>query len=235
MTWSYFCYKLANILLGTKVERNVEWMPDFLKQNGSVCRVKSTANTEESLWLKFSVIEREHRFVGKDTSCDKGNVARSVYWRVTKTKRPECKICSKQRITIPSIRIRTSDLLKLIMSLNLRKTNGIVGMWAPSKKASNVRPLTHLFNHCIRLSYFPSPWMEAKVVALLKPGKDTKSPQYLHPIFLLTTMFENVSHKIVQRHTDKWSLLNTSQFDLGARHSTALHCMRLMDHVTLNF
>jgi len=108
------------------------------------------------------------------------------------------------------------------MSLNLRKTNGIDGMWAPSKKASNVRPLRHLFNPCIRLSYFPSPWLEAKVVALLKPGKDPKFPQYLHPIVLLTTIFEKIIHKIVQKHVDKGSFLNTSQFDLGAHHSTTL-------------
>jgi len=210
-------------------------MPDFLKQNGSFLRVKAPANTRESLWLKFSVIERKTRFVGKDTSCVKGKVARSVYWRVTKTIKPECKICSKPRITTRSIRIRTYDLLKLIMSLNLRKTNGIDGMWAPSKKASNIRSLTHLFNPCIRLSYFPSPWMEAKMADLLKPGKDPKSLQYLHPIVLLTTIFEKVIHKIVQRHIDKGSLLKTSQYNLGARHSTTLQCMRLMDHVTLNF
>jgi hypothetical protein len=34
--------------------------------------------------------------------------------------------------------------------------------------------LTHLFNHCLRLSHFPKPWKEAKVMTLLKPGKDTK-------------------------------------------------------------
>jgi hypothetical protein len=45
--------------------------------------------------------------------------------------------------------------------------------------------LTHLINHCIRLSHFPTSWKEAKVVALLKPGKDPKFPQNLRPISLL--------------------------------------------------
>jgi hypothetical protein len=31
------------------------------------------------------------------------------------------------------------------------------------------------------------------------------------------------------------NLLNASQFGFRARHSTTLQCMRLMDHVTLNF
>jgi hypothetical protein len=208
----------------------------FLKQNGSVLRVK--ANTGESLWLKFSVIEKETRFVGQDTSRVKENVARSVYWRVTKTMRLECKICTKPRMTIPSIRIRTFGILKAIMSFNLRKTSGIDGMWASSKRVSNVKPLTHLFKPFIRLSYFPSPWKEAKVVTLLRPGKDPKSSQYLRPIILLTTtgkIFEKIIHKIFQRHIDEQGLLNTSQFGFRAPNSTTLQCMRLMDHTILNF
>jgi len=53
-------------------------MPDFLNQNGSALMVKAPANMGESLWVKFSVIEREHRFVGQDSSRVKEKVARSV-------------------------------------------------------------------------------------------------------------------------------------------------------------
>jgi hypothetical protein len=41
--------------------------------------------------------------------------------------------------------------------------------------------------------------------------------------------------KIVQRHIGGKGLLNAGQFAFRARHSTTLQCMRLMDHVTLNF
>jgi len=54
-------------------------MPDFLNRNGSVLRMKAPANTGASLWVKFSAIEREHYFVGQDTSRVKEKVARSVY------------------------------------------------------------------------------------------------------------------------------------------------------------
>jgi hypothetical protein len=98
--------------------------------------------------------------------------------------------------------------------------------------------LTHLFNHCLRLSPFPKPWKEAKVITLQKPGKNPKFPPNLRPISLLSItgkLFEKVILKIVQRRIEERGLLNASHFGFRARHSTILQCMRLTDHVTLNF
>jgi hypothetical protein len=98
--------------------------------------------------------------------------------------------------------------------------------------------LTHLFNHCSRLSHSPKFWMEAKVLTLPKRGKDPKFPQNLHPISLLSTtgkLFEKIILHIVQKYTEEGTLLNASQFGFRACHSTTLQFMRLTDHVTLNF
>jgi hypothetical protein len=138
-------------------------------------------------------------------------------------------------------KIRPRDLLKLISSLKLKKACGIDGVPNECLRHLPRRPLvhlTHLINHCIRLSHFPMPWKEAKVIALLKAGKDPKLPQNLHSISLLSTtgkLFEKVILKIVQRHTENRKLLNANQFGFRTRHSTTLQCMRLADHVTLNF
>jgi hypothetical protein len=78
----------------------------------------------------------------------------------------------------------------------------------------------------------------SKDITLLKRDKDQKFPQHLHLISLLSTtgkLFEKVILKIVQRHIEESGLLNASQFGFRASHSMTLQCMRLTDHVTLNF
>jgi hypothetical protein len=90
----------------------------------------------------------------------------------------------------PPERIRPSDLQKLISSLKLRKSCGIDGITNECTRYLLRRPLvhlTHLFNHCFRLSHFPKSWKEAKIITLQKPRKDPKFPQNLRSISLLST------------------------------------------------
>jgi hypothetical protein len=131
----------------------------------------------------------------------------------------------------PPQRIRPCDVQKLIKSLKLRKACGIDGI--PNERLRHLpkRPfvhLTHLFNHCLRLSHFLNPWKEAKVITLPKPGKDPKIPKNLRPISLLSTtgrLFEKVFLKLLQNHIEERGLLNATQFGFRARHSTTLQCI----------
>jgi hypothetical protein len=66
------------------------------------------------------------------------------------------------------------------LKLKLRKACGINSIPNECLRHFARRPLvhlTHLINNCIRLSHFPKSWKEAKVITLLKPGKDPKSTQ----------------------------------------------------------
>jgi hypothetical protein len=77
-----------------------------------------------------------------------------------------------------SERVRPCDLQKLIKYLKLRKACGIDGIPKECFRHLPTRPLihlTHLFNHCLRLSHFSSSWKEAKVINLPKPGMDQNS------------------------------------------------------------
>jgi hypothetical protein len=138
-------------------------------------------------------------------------------------------------------RIRPRELQKLANSLKIRKACGIDGIQNEYLRQLPRRPLvhlTHLINHCHRPSHFPTPWKDAKIITLPKPGKDSKFPHNLRPISLLSTtgkLFEKVILNIVERHIDEKDLLNAGQFGFRAYHSTTLQCMRLTDHVTLNF
>jgi hypothetical protein len=119
--------------------------------------------------------------------------------------RLEFKLCSKLQIKTSSERIRPCDLQKLLNSLKLKKACGIDGIPNECLRHLSRRPLvhlTHLINHCIWLSHFPTSWKEAKVVALPKPGKDPKFPQNLRPISLFSStgkVFEKVMLEIVKR------------------------------------
>jgi hypothetical protein len=141
----------------------------------------------------------------------------------------------------PPETIRPYDLQKLINSQKLKTVCGIDNIPNECLRHLPRRPLvhlTHLANNCIRLSHFSKSWKEAKVIALSKLGKDPKFSQNRRPISLLPTtgkLFEKVILNIVQRHIEDKGLLNASQFGFRARHSTTLQCMRLTDHVTLNF
>jgi hypothetical protein len=130
---------------------------------------------------------------------------------------------------------------KLANSLKLRKACGLDVIPNEYLRHLPRRPLvylTYLFNHCLRLSYFPKYWKEARVITLPKPGKDPIYPQNLRPISLLSTTAELIGKvilKILQRHTQGKGRLNASQFGFRASHNTALQCVWLTDHVTLNF
>jgi hypothetical protein len=122
----------------------------------------------------------------------------------------------------------------------LRKACGLDGI--PNECLGYLLPrrplvrLTRLFNHCFGLSHFPL--VGRKDITLPKSGKEPKFPQNLGPISLLCTtgnLFEKVIPEVIQRHIEERGLLNESQFGFRARHSTTLQCMKLTDHVALNF
>jgi hypothetical protein len=88
---------------------------------------------------------------------------------------------------------RPCDIQKLLKSLKLRKDCGIDGIPNESLWHLPRHPLvhlTHVLNHCLRLSHFPTPRKEVKIITLPKPGNGPKFPQNLRPIsFLPTTAY----------------------------------------------
>jgi hypothetical protein len=118
----------------------------------------------------------------------------------------------------PPERIRPCDLQRLVNSLKIRKACGIDSIPSECLRHLPKRPLvhlTHLINHCLWISHFPTPWTDAKIITLPKPGKDPTFPKNIRPISFLSTtskLFEKVILKIVLRNNGERGLLNAYQF-----------------------
>jgi hypothetical protein len=75
----------------------------------------------------------------------------------------------------PLGKAKPCNIHKLAISLKLRKACGLEGIPNECLRHLPRRPLvhlTHLFNHCLRLSHFPKSWKEMKVIILPKTSKD---------------------------------------------------------------
>jgi hypothetical protein len=97
--------------------------------------------------------------------------------------------------------------------------------------------LTNVFIAVIRRHFFPAAWKHARMVSILKPGKDPMLLSSYRPITLLDTVckvFEKILLFRVFREVDKRGLLRDEQFGFRSRHSTTLLLARLLHRVNRN-
>jgi hypothetical protein len=98
--------------------------------------------------------------------------------------------------------------------------------------------ITKLFNALLRRQYFPPAWKHARMISVLKPGKDPTLPSSYRPISLVDTvgkLSEKILHTRVLREVKERGLLRGEQFGFRPRHSTALQLARLVERVNRNF
>jgi len=120
---------------------------------------------------------------------------------------------------------------------------------APGPNGLSNRVLMHLpkravslhariFNAVLRTHHFPATWKHARVISILKPGKDPAQPSSYRPISLLDSigkLFEMILLVRILHVFNERCLLRDEQFGFRPRHSTSLQLARLVERITRNF
>jgi hypothetical protein len=94
-----------------------------------------------------------------------------------------------------------------------------------------------VFNAVLRRQYFPPAWKHARVVSILKPGKDPTLPSSYRPISLLDTvgnLFEMILLNRVMKEVNDRGLLRDEQFGFRPKLCTTLHLARIVETVNRN-
>ncbi len=96
--------------------------------------------------------------------------------------------------------------------------------------------LLHLIiEACLKLAYFPTQWIHAKVIPVPKPGKDTSLLNY-RPISLLSSISkvpEKVILKQIKSHLEKHSIIPSTQFGFTCNKSSTGQLYRIAAHILL--
>jgi len=98
--------------------------------------------------------------------------------------------------------------------------------------------LVQIFNAVLLTHHFPSVWKHARVISILKPGKDPALPSSYRPISLLDTigkLFEKILLTRILHVVNERGLMRDEQFAFRPRHSTSFQLYRLVERITRIF
>jgi len=85
--------------------------------------------------------------------------------------------------------------------------------------------LARIFNAVLRTHHLPPTWKHARVISILKPGKDPALSSSYRPISLLDTigkLFEKILLVTILQVVKERGLLRDEQFGFRPKHSTSL-------------
>jgi hypothetical protein len=95
-----------------------------------------------------------------------------------------------------------------------------------------------IFNAVLLTHHFPTVWKHARVISILKSGKDPALPLSYRPISLLDTigkLFETILLAMILHKVFERGLMQDEQFGFRRRYSTSLQLTRLFERTTRNF
>ena len=98
--------------------------------------------------------------------------------------------------------------------------------------------LVQIFNAILCTHHVPPVRKHARVISILKPGKDPAQPSSHRPISQLDTigkLFEKSLLTRILHEAGECGLLRDEQFGFRPRHCTSLQLARVVERITRNF
>jgi Reverse transcriptase (RNA-dependent DNA polymerase)/Endonuclease-reverse transcriptase len=135
--------------------------------------------------------------------------------------------------------VTTREISNIIKSLKNKKSPGhdeIDNRLLKNLPLEAICEITKIFNDCLSNVYFPETWKVARVIAIPKPGKDSRNPTNFRPISLLSSiskLFEKIIYsRLIDALGDK---LRLDQHGFRTQHSTIHQLTRLTEDITMGF
>ena len=133
------------------------------------------------------------------------------------------------------------EVREAIRGLSIGKAPGLNGIPNRALKHLPLRAVSLLiliFNAMLVTQIFPTVWKHARVISILKPGKDAALPSSYRPISLLDTigkLLEKILLYRILHEVNVRGLLRNEQLGFRPRRSTSLQLARLVERITRNF
>jgi hypothetical protein len=129
--------------------------------------------------------------------------------------------------------IKASDLNKVIGKLPRNKAPGpdqITAQMLKEVPPSGQKILLHLYNAILRLASWPTEFKQARIIMILKPGKQPTDVTSYRPISLLSVLSKLLEELLLHRllsdpRSQDW--IPSHQFAFRKAHSTIQQCHRL--------
>lgn len=134
---------------------------------------------------------------------------------------------------LPPVTIR--EISFQIKRLNARKAPGSDGISARTIKnlpPQAIKLIMYIFNAILTLGHFPSLWKMARVVMVLKPGKNAHDVSSYRPISILSVFSKLIERIILHRMQEYMeTVIPDHQFGFRSGHGTTEQCHRVVEYI----